>query len=1004
MRRRNPLPTLSGILALALASPLMAAGGDGPSVQAILGQLESPRGIAALVGDREARLAVELARASELLVYVQFDGPEQLAAARRALDDAGLLNRRVYVEHGPDAHIGLADNLADVAVACNADLSRAGQSELLRVVRPGGKAWLAGKMLTKPQPEGVDDWSHPYHGPDNNPQSKDRLARAPYLTQFIAEPKFCPSPAITVASGGRIFRACGHQAHKANQNAMLNTLLAVNAYNGTILWKRPLREGFMVLRNTMIATPDTLYLADDQSCQLLDTAAGRLRGEIRSPDPEADGSVWKWMALEKGVLLALLGGPEFKAPLSPSDEFGVGGWPRTNWPGFDYQDPKTAWAQGRTLVAFDVKTRKLLWRHRAPDLVDGRAVCMSDGRLYFLSPERFLACLRVADGDLLWKTSDADLLQAIGPLFPQKPRWTGLSPFPYVRCDEKCLFFSGPRMPRVVAVSTRDGKLLWQKEVSLADGGSVHLLLRDKGLYAVGEPRGDGGFRMDYQTGKALTSFLGRRGCTLATGSVDGIFYRAAEGTVRVDLATGREEHIAPMRPPCYEGVIIAGGLLHWGAWKCRCPLSLYGNIGLAAAGAFNFRPGADGSRLHSGLGDLNSVAELDLAPGDWPCYQGNNERTMTTRVSAPRQVHRRWTYQPPIGAMPTAPVAAGNMLFVADQQGLLRALEASGGKLLWKAYTGGAVFFPPAIWKNRLYAGSADGQVYAFEAKTGRPLWQFRAAPAQRRIPVFGKLISTWPVAGGVVVEDGTLYTAAGIAHYDGTHVYALDALSGKLKWYNDTSGTLSPQTGSGVSLQGELYLEAGELRFAGGNVCSAAAYDLATGRCTSTPAPGVVAMARTAFYPYYPEHGQFVSLNHTLGDGQTLSYTADYGGVVHSTLALLGPLPPGGHRLPPDWRVLPQRAVPGVKPPIVWQHKPGDKYNGFVVAPEVLLTAGRAADGQGAFLAAVNIADGAEIWRHSLPAPVVKGGLVMDHRARIFASLEDGHVLCFGAEAIRQ
>ena len=43
------------------------------------------------------------------------------------------------------------------------------------------------------------------------------------------------------------------------------------------------------------------------------------------------------------------------------------------------------------------------------------------------------------------------------------------------------------------------------------------------------------------------------------------------------------------------------------------------------------------------------------------------------------------------------------------------------------------------------------------------------------------------------VQVEDGTVYAAAGIAHYDGTHVVALNAKTGKPKWHNDASGTLN-------------------------------------------------------------------------------------------------------------------------------------------------------------------------------------------------------------------
>ena len=91
------------------------------------------------------------------------------------------------------------------------------------------RRWSADEEIVKPAPAHADAWSHPYHGPDNNPQSTDQIARAPYLTQFLADPMFVPMPEVSVAAGGRVFRAFGHIAHKANQNAMLNTLIASTA-------------------------------------------------------------------------------------------------------------------------------------------------------------------------------------------------------------------------------------------------------------------------------------------------------------------------------------------------------------------------------------------------------------------------------------------------------------------------------------------------------------------------------------------------------------------------------------------------------------------------------------------------------------------------------------------------------------------------------------------------------------------------------------------------------
>jgi outer membrane protein assembly factor BamB len=80
-----------------------------------------------------------------------------------------------------------------------------------------------------------------------------------------------------------------------------------------------------------------------------------------------------------------------------------------------------------------------------------------------------------------------------------------------------------------------------------------------------------------------------------------------------------------------------------------------------------------------------------------------------------------------------------------------------------WTAYTGGPISYPPTLWQGRALVGSGDGWIYCFEAATGRQLWRFRAAPAERVIPVYGSLRSTWPVAGGVLVEDGIAYAAAG-------------------------------------------------------------------------------------------------------------------------------------------------------------------------------------------------------------------------------------------------
>ena len=100
-------------------------------------------------------------------------------------------------ERGQRLH--LAGSVADVAVI----LGKAQEfptDEILRVLRPAGKAIFPDRTVTKPFPQGIDDWTHPYHGPDNNPQSNDKVVVAPYLTQFLAEPRYAPLPQVCVSA------------------------------------------------------------------------------------------------------------------------------------------------------------------------------------------------------------------------------------------------------------------------------------------------------------------------------------------------------------------------------------------------------------------------------------------------------------------------------------------------------------------------------------------------------------------------------------------------------------------------------------------------------------------------------------------------------------------------------------------------------------------------------------------------------------------------------------
>ena len=434
----------------------------------------------------------------------------------------------------------------------------------------------------------------------------------------------------------------------------------------------------------------------------------------------------------------------------------------------------------------------------------------------------------------------------------------------------------------------------------------------------------------------------------------------------------------------------------------CGCQLSLYGNIGLRPLRDASVPSSPDGSDREPSprriVGDSGDVAPLQAVSGDWTTFRGTNARDDRSTVVIPSQVTRLWSTKVCSETLPTAPVTAGGTVFVADRSGAVQAFAADGSRL-WKSYTGGPIYFPPAVAHDRVYVGSADGRVYAFAAHDGRFLWSFRVGPSVERISVYDRLVSAWPVAGGVVIDGATVYAAAGIAHYDGTHVVALDAITGELTASNVTSGTLEEEVNNGISLQGNLMIVDGELRFLAGGVYETARYDLETLKCLNSPKTQVSSQFRTAFYPYYPSYGKYVSLDYQCEDGCSLSHDASYEGSQFVNLSRTPALPAG---TPKPYKEAARWVRRGGKlPESLWRDNANRRFTSFAVTEDSLMATGHPADDETqSFLVAIDNLDGSDRWIESLPAMAVKGGAALGHDGRIYVALEDGQLLCYGAQ----
>jgi outer membrane protein assembly factor BamB len=236
---------------------------------------------------------------------------------------------------------------------------------------------------------------------------------------------------------------------------------------------------------------------------------------------------------------------------------------------------------------------------------------------------------------------------------------------------------------------------------------------------------------------------------------------------------------------------------------------------------------------------------------GDWPQWRYDAGRGAASPEELPEQIHLQWlrTLPEPRPAWPASqpglrfdvsysPVAAGGMLFVPSMAAdTLTAYDAATGEEAWRFYADGPVRFAPIVDRGKVYFAADDGFLYCLDARQGKLLWRFAAGPYERWILGNERLISTWPIRGGPVLFDGTIYFTAGIWPFMGIFVHAVDAQTGRAVWTNSGEGSVymmqphQSEAFAGFAPCGYPAATAQGLIVPGGRTLPAC-YDLKTGR----------------------------------------------------------------------------------------------------------------------------------------------------------------------------
>ena len=795
--------TMRGRLALGLfvvVSLFVAEVSHGQDSREILDATGVRGGLIVHVGCGNGRLTAALRANERYLVHGLDTDTSDVEEARRHIRSIGLYGV-VSVRKWDGVLLPYADNMVNLVVAENQ--SGVSVDEVMRILRPLGVAYIksGGKWTktVKPWPEGIDEWTHWLHSADGNAVARDRVVGPPRQIQWAAAPLWArhhdtvPSMSAMVSARGRLFYI-SDEAPPGLDGSFGDKwfLVARDAFNGVLLWKRSMPEWGANQWNTewkgrfnmpphmpkrIVAAGDRLYATLNFNAPLtaLDAATGEIL-YVYEGTSNTDEILY-----EKGLLI-----------LSVNEE--------TRKPDKANKSPVK-----KSVCVIDADSGRQLWRkggysglrakYDSSEPFGRLELIAGDGQVFFVDHDAIIS-LDLKSGEEKWRVSR--------PQFEEQLRMYS------IRMSDQCVLvhqngvvlFAQPEMDKMrswhtlpgtlYAYDARDGELLWKHQY----GGWSHNWQPD--VFVIGglvwvhehidiemkrhEPDSKEGIDyavigLDLRTGR-----LKRRFSTAKTNKVnhhhrcyrgkatERFLLPSRRGVEFLDLET--EENLLHhwARGGCLHGFVPCNGLLYLSPHPCECYIEakLNGYYALAPAG----QERAAGQELSSQFERGPAYRKIENRkskienPNDWPTFRHDPLRSGSTSARISADLTPSWRVS--AGSRITPPVVVGNKVFISSiDEHTVTALDATNGKTIWDFVAGGRVDTPPTIHNGLVLFGSMDGWVYCVREADGQLAWRRRVAPRERLVGAYGQIESAWPVHGSVLVKDDLAYLSAGRSSY---------------------------------------------------------------------------------------------------------------------------------------------------------------------------------------------------------------------------------------------
>ena len=783
---------LLAILLFLLALVTEQAAAETDPVKVIYEMSTVQGGLVVELGFVDAQFTAKLGAPETVTLQTLDTDPRAVALARKQLEAKGVYGR-ITVDRFDGTKLPYADNLVNLIVLhdTKADRERidVSRQELMRVLAPGGVLCTGeSQVVKKPWPKDIDQWTHFLHDASGNAVAADRRVAPATALQWIVEPKYCRSHEIDssfpamVSAAGRLFYILDEGPIGITDKRFPNRwmLIARDAFNGVLLWKRPLQpwgwrewkpeiedDDWRTLRGQrgrfpaevprrLVAVGDRVYVTlgfHNAPISILDAATGKVLGQCEGTKGTremvvADNTIFAWVRPSSADKAARRGQGQSSKLMALDASSGRVQWSQ------DIRNMQTlslaaagdavVFLRNSKLVCHDRQGGRLRWEvpcPRAGIVVMHKHVVLTTGK-------GGLNAFSLADGKQLWKGPD-----------------TG-----------RDLFVIDDLVWRVQQTS---GILEQRKEhwPTLAREAGAKLSGRD---FRTGEPRRTIEVPNAMSPGHHLRCYRSK--------ATDRFIIYPKRGAEFLDLEGSDHMRHDWLRGSCRYGILPCNGLLYTPPDQCFCYIGakMDGLIATSGADTTAMPDPRSAKRLTKGPAYERS-GSTPAAEADWPIYRADAKRSGSNRAAkVSRGLKKKWEIALK-GKLTQPTIAAGKVFVAAVDRQTVHAFDATSGKQLWKFVVGGRVDSSPTYHAGLLLLGANDGSVYCLDASSGELAWQFQAAPNERRIVAFGQVESPWPVHGTVLVLNSLAYVAAGRSTLidGGAHFYALEPRSGKVVHY---------------------------------------------------------------------------------------------------------------------------------------------------------------------------------------------------------------------------